>query len=893
MDRFTDFFNTPKNGLTRDQKNKMYDTFGKMVRSIVDAKGNPVFRFNNRTKNVELADGEQLPDVKFSMRDTSVANATNFKDEINIQENIKKGIDAMDKVIRTRGNVLAAIHRKDIGDIDFLWGEAGNPDNNYRNGYGVAHIIARRNYQGLDGKAIAKLMPEIIMKGKKIQGLKENRVELHHGAYVAILDKNFIDGQEKKNHWLLTGFKRMQRGESVSERGEGSNSAAPTALAPTSRASQGRNGFSSTESVSQSENKSNELDVKFSGKNLDTRKNLDEKFFNKYLTQGSMKSVENTIAREIDEHVDLSKMSDPVERDKARESLPSIRKLKFYFNQIARGDFVEKDRCAVELEYARRCFDNDRRIQAETFRQIDGDYRQGRKYGNNTKTVSGYDTARSDKVRGQNAFGVLRNVSGEYGEGRKHFLKLYDEFLNDTKFSIDNGETLAQKIRNKFADFISGQNNTNERTRKRITQKLKQLTGYKIAYGHLLGKDDAIVDHVNKVIRAKNAYEWEKILPKVGEVMARQLNLTQSPKMHEYLANWLMDDAPDISSNEAKEFQRAMRDNPAVYEIMRGIQTEFQNFANMTPMERTSAKIVNQVPEKSTLSKIVDGRFYEEFVDDLNPIKKLVDTFEQESGLKLKTSINPYELARLYKGSAGMAQIMLEGNDTGKVRGALKKAFPAINFDEFKPLAVILDEVGGKKELDNFQSYCVACQSKELHEANHELEKKIAELQRKLNELQKNPPKNKSKIKKYEDEIKNLNGEFYETMMSEKDCDAIIRDYKGKFGNAQQDLVRLSRTSLAILTESGVGKNLLNALKVADLKQSALASRDTTINFAGYADCASVFCLIRTRIRKSFSSTTKNFSTNTKRRRKSRKSILSKLPISDKVRREVIIIGGF
>lgn len=146
-----------------------------IFRSIVDAKGNPVFRFNNRTKNIELADGEQLPDVKFSMRDTSVANATNFKDEINIQENIKKGIDAMDKVIRTRGNVLAAIHRKDIGNIDFLWGEAGNPDNNYKNGYGVAHIIARRNYQGLDGEAIAKLKPEIIMKGKKIQGLKENQ----------------------------------------------------------------------------------------------------------------------------------------------------------------------------------------------------------------------------------------------------------------------------------------------------------------------------------------------------------------------------------------------------------------------------------------------------------------------------------------------------------------------------------------------------------------------------------------------------------------------------------------------------------------------------------------------------------------------------------------------
>ncbi len=69
-DKFTDFFYTSKHGLTREQKNKMYDAFGKMARSIVDEKGNAVFRFNNCTKDIDIASGEPLPAMKFSVRDT-------------------------------------------------------------------------------------------------------------------------------------------------------------------------------------------------------------------------------------------------------------------------------------------------------------------------------------------------------------------------------------------------------------------------------------------------------------------------------------------------------------------------------------------------------------------------------------------------------------------------------------------------------------------------------------------------------------------------------------------------------------------------------------------------------------------------------------------------------
>ncbi len=42
-----------------------------MVRTITDKDGNTIFRFNNRTKNIELSNGDALPVVKFSVRDTA------------------------------------------------------------------------------------------------------------------------------------------------------------------------------------------------------------------------------------------------------------------------------------------------------------------------------------------------------------------------------------------------------------------------------------------------------------------------------------------------------------------------------------------------------------------------------------------------------------------------------------------------------------------------------------------------------------------------------------------------------------------------------------------------------------------------------------------------------
>ena len=139
---------------------------------------------------------------------------------VSVEENIANGKKAIEKVIRTHEDVHSAMHRDDVGDIDFLWGYEGDPKKKYKNGYGVSHIIARRNIQGLDGEAIAKLMPEVIARGKKQAGINDSRVEFHYDEYMAVLSKNQMEGVPEGNKWLVTGFKKIQKENTVSERGE-------------------------------------------------------------------------------------------------------------------------------------------------------------------------------------------------------------------------------------------------------------------------------------------------------------------------------------------------------------------------------------------------------------------------------------------------------------------------------------------------------------------------------------------------------------------------------------------------------------------------------------------------------------------------------------------------
>ena len=104
---------------------------------------------------------------------TSLANATEFTQEFErrIQSNIDRGRAAINRIIHNHENVRSAMHRDDIGDIDFVWGRTRA--NNYSNGYGISKILVKHGQNAVD------MIPDVIARGNITRRLND-RVVIEH-----------------------------------------------------------------------------------------------------------------------------------------------------------------------------------------------------------------------------------------------------------------------------------------------------------------------------------------------------------------------------------------------------------------------------------------------------------------------------------------------------------------------------------------------------------------------------------------------------------------------------------------------------------------------------------------------------------------------------------------
>lgn len=123
--------------------------------------------------------------------------------ESKMKRNIQRGRNAMRRVYSEEVDVPAAMHREDVGDIDFLWDH---------NGMGIRHIIARREKQDADRPDLNKLgvyelldrLPEVIAKGiVKNPDRTSHTIEIEHeGIRVLLAERR----GKSKNVWLMSGF---------------------------------------------------------------------------------------------------------------------------------------------------------------------------------------------------------------------------------------------------------------------------------------------------------------------------------------------------------------------------------------------------------------------------------------------------------------------------------------------------------------------------------------------------------------------------------------------------------------------------------------------------------------------------------------------------------------
>ncbi|WQY03388.1 DUF3519 domain-containing protein [Helicobacter pylori] len=174
-------------------------------------------KFSNNTLKIieELTNGVKQASEELSKKASDLQHATTPLKEFgtNYPEFALKPKEALEKLLQERnGQVAGAAYREDLGGIDFVW---GTPKTKESVGYGLAHVLERREQQALaDGLSeaeakeyalnIVKSIPEVLEKGTK--GTDHlGRVFVDYGNKRVGLN-NTWNNKDLENHWVISSY---------------------------------------------------------------------------------------------------------------------------------------------------------------------------------------------------------------------------------------------------------------------------------------------------------------------------------------------------------------------------------------------------------------------------------------------------------------------------------------------------------------------------------------------------------------------------------------------------------------------------------------------------------------------------------------------------------------
>ena len=145
------------------------------------------------TSNRKLKPFADYAKVKFSLKDIKPVGVGAFGNIYNqFRGNAKAAIEFLKKV--RGGEAVGALHHKDIGDIDLVWGKEGT---GHSDGYGLSKLV--------------KYHPDVldnlqeILNDMRVVSSSKNRVNLESETHKAGVRLTW-DGERKS--WLLTAFKK-------------------------------------------------------------------------------------------------------------------------------------------------------------------------------------------------------------------------------------------------------------------------------------------------------------------------------------------------------------------------------------------------------------------------------------------------------------------------------------------------------------------------------------------------------------------------------------------------------------------------------------------------------------------------------------------------------------
>lgn len=144
------------------------------------------------TSNRKLKPFADYAKVKFSLKDIKPVGVGAFGNIYNqFRGNAKAAIEFLKKV--RGGEAVGALHHKDIGDIDLVWGKEGT---GHSDGYGLSKLV-KYHTEVLDNL-------QEILNDMRVVSSSKNRVNLESETHKAGVRLTW-DGERKS--WLLTAFK--------------------------------------------------------------------------------------------------------------------------------------------------------------------------------------------------------------------------------------------------------------------------------------------------------------------------------------------------------------------------------------------------------------------------------------------------------------------------------------------------------------------------------------------------------------------------------------------------------------------------------------------------------------------------------------------------------------
>lgn len=104
------------------------------------------------------------------------------------------------------------MYRSDLGEITFDYGMPGDAARNFAGGFGLAHIMARRNAEGIDAdRFVRQRLPAVLAEGRleRLYGpAAGRRADIVLGSDQVTLS---LSRHGRRETWVLTAFPKKRR----------------------------------------------------------------------------------------------------------------------------------------------------------------------------------------------------------------------------------------------------------------------------------------------------------------------------------------------------------------------------------------------------------------------------------------------------------------------------------------------------------------------------------------------------------------------------------------------------------------------------------------------------------------------------------------------------------